>query len=163
MVTAFPSYFTTSPRPTATVTAGAPTRQDVGQVYLALFQGCLQIAGIPSCLGFPALAWRQIIHCNRWLKKRCNAGQAPSFRRRYMEPRRCSSSSFCWPAAVAGGEASGRCRCCQRGQPVVSVGVQSVLGLPQQILFMGGAGNGITVAQWKANHSLPVRVSSPHK
>lgn len=38
---------------------------------------------------------------------------------------------------------------------MVSVGVQSVPGLLQQILFMGGAGNGVSVAQWKANHSLP--------
>lgn len=42
------------------MTAGAPARQDVGQIYLVLVQGCLQTAEILSCLSFPASAWRQI-------------------------------------------------------------------------------------------------------
>lgn len=37
---------------------------------------------------------------------------------------------------------------------MVSVGVQPVQGPLPQILFMGGTGNGVSAAQWKATHSL---------
>jgi len=60
-------------------------------------------------------------------------------------------------SADLGGESGGGCWCCRHGQPVVSVGVQSVPGPPQEILFMGGAGNGVSAAQWKASRSLPPR------
>lgn len=39
------------------MTAGAPTRQDVGQIYLMLVQGCLKTAEISSHLSFPASVW----------------------------------------------------------------------------------------------------------
>lgn len=59
VVVAFPSALLTAPRPTARMTAGAPTCRDVGQIYLVLVRGCVQTAEIPSCPSFPASGWRQ--------------------------------------------------------------------------------------------------------
>lgn len=87
---AFPSSFI-SPRPTAKMTAAAPTRQEVGQTYLGYSKQKYPHASV-SLLQ----CGDKSVPCNR-LNQTCNTGQLSSFSRQFLEPCRYSSLSFCRP------------------------------------------------------------------
>lgn len=63
---AFPSSFMTSLRPTARMTAGLPTRQGVGQIYLMLVKGCLERSRNTLLPQFPCFSVETLQVCRSY-------------------------------------------------------------------------------------------------